>query len=66
MKKRLIIIIGVILVVVLIMILLYFYGLTAVSKEDKVVAFSISSGEGKTEIIDKLDEKGLKYQLIFM
>lgn len=59
MKKRLIIIIGVILVVVLIMILLYFYGLTAVSKEDKVVAFSISSGEGKTEIIDKLDEKGL-------
>lgn len=59
MKKKLIIIIGVILVVILIMVLLYFYGLTAVSKEDKVVAFSISSGEGKTEIIDKLDEKGL-------
>ncbi len=59
MKKKFIIIIGVILVVILIMVLLYFYGLTAPSKTDKTVTFHISSGEGKADIIDKLDEAGL-------
>ena len=59
MKKKLIIIIGVILVVIILLIGLYFYGLTAVSKDTGIIQFTISSGEGKTDIIDHLDQEGL-------
>ena len=59
MKKKLIIIIGVILVVIILLIVLYFYGLTAVSKSDDKVTFTVSAGEGKMDIINSLDEAGL-------
>ena len=59
MKKKLIIIIGVILVVIILLVALYFYGISPVSKDDKVVEFTISSGSGKTDIIDDLAEAGL-------
>ncbi len=59
MKKKLVIILGVILAIIILLVVLYFYGLSAVSKDDKVVSFTISSGESKTDIIDALDEAGL-------
>ena len=59
MKKKLIIILGVILVILILLVVLYFYGLTAVSSSNKVITFTISSGESKIDIIDALDEKGL-------
>lgn len=59
MKKKLIIILGVILVVIILLVVLYFYGLTAVSKDDKTISFTISSGDSKMDIVDALDEAGL-------
>lgn len=59
MKKKLIIILGVILVIIILFITLYFWGLSAVSKNDTVITFEITSGESKTEIINALDEAGL-------
>lgn len=59
MKKKLIIIIGVILVVIVLLVVLYFYGLSAVSKSDEIVTFTVSAGEGKMDIINSLDDAGL-------
>lgn len=59
MKKKLIIILGGIFVVLVLLVVLYFYGLTAVSKSDEVVLFTIEAGESKMDIIDKLDQEGL-------
>ena len=59
MKKKLIIILGGILIVIILLVILYFYGLTAVSNSDKVVLFTINSGDSKKNIIDDLDQEGL-------
>ena len=59
MKKKLIIIIGVSMVYIILLVVLYFYGLTAVSKDTNTIEFTISSGEGKTDIVDHLEEEGL-------
>lgn len=59
MKKKLILILGVILVVIILLIAIYFYGISAVSKSDKIYTFTISNGESKTDIINNLDEAGL-------
>ncbi len=58
-KKKLIIILSAILVVIILLIALYFLGLTAVSKDNKTILFTVNTGESKTDIIDSLDEKGL-------
>ena len=59
MKKKLIIIVGAILVVVIAMVVFYFYGLMPVSSQGEEISFTVVSGDGKRQIIDKLDDAGL-------
>lgn len=59
-KKKIIIGLIIALVAVLaILISLYFYGLTPVSKNNKIIEFTVKTGESKMEIVDKLYDAGL-------
>jgi len=58
-KKILIIILGALIAVIALIIGLYFYGLTPVSKQEKIVLFNVTSGTSKIEIVDELKEAGL-------
>lgn len=58
-KKKIIIPIIGILVVILLLIGLYFYGLTSVSKTSEPVTFTVESGMGTRQIINKLYEERL-------
>jgi len=61
MKKKKIIIglVIALLVVIAILISLYLYGLTSVSKDNKIVEFTVKTGENKMQIVDKLYDAGL-------
>lgn len=58
-KKKIIVVISFIIVLIALLISLYFYGLSAVSKDSKLVNFKISEGTSKLEIVDDLKDAGL-------
>lgn len=59
MKKKIIIVVVLLIAVIGVLIGTYFYGLTPVSKDNKIVEFKISSGTSKLDIVDNLKEQGL-------
>ena len=59
MKKKIIIAVGVLVVLTILIITMYFYGLTPVSKDSKIVLFTVQAGQSKIDIVDDLKDAGL-------